>query len=184
MSVRLASSIAMLGCGCGSGADTAPQDPEGSDPTESSTLAAQCTDAGADIVLAGVVVPSLDTCQISAVPPYGEIVSYVDNLQLAGIGQGYREQCVGVDDGLGYQRVVQQYDLTSGAWSQTDAIFDADGYMEWEAESERSTECDGRPECPNCCATYCCSGIPTSGLGSGRPHELNQCVRVEEWQAP
>ena len=66
-----------------------------------------------------------------------------------------------------------------------DAIFDADGYMEWESESHRGMHCSGDDDsdCYTCCPFYCCSGVPTSGVGSGRPHDLGQCVRTDEWSA-
>jgi len=182
MSARLATCVALTACGSEPIDDSGS--PVGEDPVVpgSTPIDPACAEVGADSALAGVVVESLDACQVSAVPPYGLIGPYIDTLQLVGVGQGYREHCVGTDDGLDYDRVVQQYDMMSGQWTQTDAIFDSFGYMEWEAESERGASCLGDDdECADCCATYCCSGVPTSGMGSGRPHDLGQCMRTDEW---
>jgi hypothetical protein len=86
---------------------------------------------------------------------------------------------------LTYDRIVHRYEVLVDSWTQKTAVSDEYGFMEWESEAAHAMTCTGDDEsaCDTCCPMYCCSGIPTSGVGSGRPHVLTGCFRTYTWGA-
>lgn len=186
MTVGPAPVLLLLACAAESDDDAASPDDAAPDTNLVETeLAAACAEVGAEILFAGAVVIEEDSCQISAVPLDKTIDEFIAQLGIVGQDQAYREQCFGESDGETYDRIVHRYEVVVDSWTQKTAVFDEYGYMEWESEATHAMTCAGDEDsaCDTCCPTYCCSGVPTSGVGSGRPHVLTGCFRTGEWGA-